>query len=89
MTNIPWEKLLNNRTQMPSLRHSAHMLECIAKVKNKFPKAEIVEVREQLWRLQSGDQVLSHIYNSHYACWSEAARILDVAGDTEQSNTGN
>lgn len=74
-----WEELLKNRKPVASLQNSAHMLECMAKVREKFPDAEIQEVGKQSWRLVAGDQPLSNAYNSHYKCWQEALEVMRVA----------
>jgi len=51
----------------------------MAKVREKFPDAEIQEVGKLSWRLVAGDQPLSNVYSSHYQCWHEAREVMLVA----------
>lgn len=74
-----WEELLKNRKPIPSLVNSAHLLECVKLVKEKYPTAVIEELDKGWWRLVSDGVALSNKHNSHYACWSEARELLNVA----------
>jgi hypothetical protein len=74
-----WEELLKGRKLVQSQLNSAHMMECMKKVREKYPEAKIVEAGKGLWRLVNGDEALSNPHNSHYACWMEAEEVMRVA----------
>ena len=76
---MTYEELLKNRTPIRHLANSAHMMECIARVKEKYPDAEIVEIKGKhiMWKLMNGSVQLSNEHNSHYACWLEARKIIE------------
>ena len=75
----PWEQLLKARKPMLSPINSGHMLECAAKVREKYPNVAIEQVAPQSWRLVSDGIAISNAHNSHYQCWIEARELLDVA----------
>ena len=78
--SITWEKLQSNKQEIPSLRNSGHMLQCIEIVKRKYPDAAIAEIEpRKLWGLASGDVHLSSPHKSHYECWAEARAAIEAA----------
>jgi len=72
-----WDELLKNRTLMPTLRSSAHMLKCSKAVLAKHPGAKIVPAGKNLWKLEEEGQALSNAHTSHYACWAEAKKVME------------
>lgn len=75
---MTWEELLKNRILAPTLRNSAHMMECRAAVLAKHLSADIVEAGKNLWKVQVNGRDLSNAHSSHYACWSEARDIMEM-----------
>lgn len=73
---ITWDELIKNRTKVPSLRHSAHMVQMRKAVLAKYPNAKLVGAGADLWKLRDATQDLSNAHNSHYACWFEAYRLM-------------
>jgi hypothetical protein len=75
-----WPDLLKERVPLRTRRNSAHMLECIAAVRVKYPNARIVDAGKNLWKLQADTGDLSNAHNSHYDCWAEARALMERAG---------
>jgi hypothetical protein len=76
-----WEELLKNRTVIPSVRNSGHMLECVRIVKERHPNARIVTVADgKQWQLAEDGKYLSNPRPSHYECWLEARMIQEQLG---------
>lgn len=75
-----WNELVANRKPMRSLVNSAHMLECVKIVQEKYPNATIEQVRPDAWRLVSDGKPLSGEHPAHYACWAEAREAMNVPG---------
>jgi hypothetical protein len=73
---VDWATLVKNRTPAVSVTNSAHMLECMKTVQEKYPNAQIAEVPKEGWQLKDGDTAMSEINNSHYACWAEVAEAM-------------
>ena len=72
-----WDELVKNRSKMPSLRHSGHMLECMRLVQAKHPEAQIAAVGDK-WKLVEMGVDLSNEHTSQYACWAEARKIMET-----------
>lgn len=73
---MTWDELIKNRAEVPSLRHSAHMMKMRKAVLKKYPGTKLVGAGADLWKLREGNQDLSNAHNSHYACWFEAYRLM-------------
>lgn len=69
---MTWEELLKNRRRLPIITDSSAMLQAMARVRERWPGAEIVKTGEKEWRLMDGENSLSSGHNSHYACYVEA-----------------
>lgn len=73
-----WAELLKGRKAAPSMRHSAHMLECRRLVLAKYPNAHIIGAGHNLWKLRDGEGPdLSNPHNSEYACWAEGRKVME------------
>ena len=74
-----WDELVKNRSKVPTLRNSTHMMKCIREVLAKHPEAKIMGgSTPDLWKLVEMGTDLSGEHNSQYACWAEAWKIMEA-----------
>lgn len=74
-----WSTLIKNRQPAVSVTNSAHLLECVQKVMEKYPAA-VIEKVDGGWQLSIDGMVVSGVHNSHYACWAEVMEAMREPG---------